>query len=63
VSLIPFYEVLEWEEWFAWHPVKIKISKTDWRWFWLRRIDRCWHGVTPDWGEWEYRLKPNGKAV
>lgn len=55
----------EWHRWFAWHPVKVKITDDIWGWVWLKTIERRWEnnylsGNTPDYWRgyeyWDYRI-------
>ena len=50
----------EWHEWFAWHPIAVDISATEWRFIWLRTVERIGiynGGVYGSWWDWKYSLK------
>lgn len=50
----PVYEgidIFEWHPWFAWHPVRLKGTRT---WVWLETVERYYH-CTWGGGVWEYR--------
>jgi hypothetical protein len=50
----------EWERWFAWYPVAVRIEKDSACWVWLEVLERKWSTVRD--GKRRYRLPEDSSA-
>jgi hypothetical protein len=35
-------ELAIWRSWFAWRPVRVRLSDGAWAWAWFERVERSW---------------------